>query len=78
MLVYVLCPVNVEEVRVQHRLHNTRNDGNRLDRVTSEVPVDPIRDIERSVCAESEEVVRRDRLGLACSLQHEELRQDSH
>lgn len=38
-----------------------------------EISVDPVRNVERAVCTEREEIVRRDRLGLASTLQHEKL-----
>ena len=43
-----------------------------------DVPVDPIWDIECPVCTEGREVVRGDRLGFACALEHEQLRKDGH
>jgi hypothetical protein len=64
---YALGVVDPEEVRVQNRLYNTSDDGNRvpedgcLDKVP---PVDPIRDVQRPVYAQSEEVVGGDSLRL--------------
>lgn len=41
-----------------------------------DAPVYPVGDIERAVGTKGGEVVRGYRLGLACPLQHEELRED--
>ena len=43
-----------------------------------DVPVDPIWDVESPVCTEGREVVRGNRLGFACALEHEQLRKDGH
>lgn len=72
----VLGVVDVEEVRVEYRLDETGNDRDGIEPALSEVTVQPVRDVEGSVCAKREKVVCRDRLGLACSLQHEELWQN--
>jgi len=45
-------------------------------RYGSHSPVDPVGNVERTVQSQRSEVVRRDRLGLARSLEHEKLRQD--
>jgi hypothetical protein len=75
----ILRIVNIEEIRVQDRLDDACNHGNWVEeaRYLPEIPIDPIGDIHGAVRAQSEEVVRRDGLGLAGALQHEELRQDS-
>ena len=41
-------------------------------------PVNPVRDVQRPIGTEGSQVVRRDVLRLACALQHEQLRKDSH
>lgn len=76
--VYSLCVVNPEEVGVEDRLDDTGDLGNRVDVALSEVAVYPVRNVESSVCTQREEVVGRDRLGLASALQHEELRKDGN
>jgi len=43
-----------------------------------EPPVDPIGDVQGPIDAQRKEVMRRNCLGLARPLQHEELRQDGH
>ena len=48
----------------------------RTSRLECDIPVDPIRNIQRPVGAEGGKVVRRDRLGLAHPLEHEQLRED--
>ena len=73
----LLCVVDVEEIRVQHRLHNACNDRDRVEVALRKVPVYPVRNVQRSVRAKSEDVMRRDVLCLACPLQHKQLRQNS-
>lgn len=70
--------VHVEEVAVEDRLNQSRNDRNPIGAVLgfSEVAVDPVGDVQRTVAAEREEIMGRDGLGLAGALQHEELGQD--
>ena len=41
-------------------------------------PVNPVRDIQRPIGTEGSQIVRSDVLRLACALQHEQLRKDSH
>lgn len=43
-----------------------------------EVSVDPVGNVQCPVDAQGKEIMRGDCLGLACSLQHEELRQNGH
>ena len=43
--------VNPEEVRVQHRLHDPSEHANRFPVALRKIPVDPIRDIQRTVAA---------------------------
>lgn len=40
------------------------------------VPVNPVRDVQRTVRSEGSDIVGRDRLGLAGALQHEQLGKD--
>lgn len=72
--------VDPEEVRVQNRLDDASDDGDPVGLVLrlGQVAVDPIGDVEPAVDAQGEQVVRGDGLGLACALQHKQLRQDGH
>lgn len=73
-----LSVVDVEEVAVKNRLDETGKDGDPVDLVVGlgEVAVQPVWEVETSVYTESEEVVRRDGLGLSSALEHEELREN--
>jgi hypothetical protein len=75
-----LCVVDPEEIRIENSLDNARNDGNGVPeaRHLEKVPVDPIGNVQGTVCAKGEQVVGRDGFRLACSLQHEKLREDSN
>ncbi|CAI6333913.1 unnamed protein product [Periconia digitata] len=72
---YVLCVVNPEEIRVQDRLNDSGNNGDGVvkARRLSEIPVEPIGDVQSTVRSESEKIVGGDRLCLPGSLEHEEL-----
>jgi hypothetical protein len=74
----ILCVVDVEEVRVEHCLDDAGSHGDRIPELWDlvEVPIQPIGDVQRPVCAEREEVVRGNGFGLPRPLQHEELGQD--
>lgn len=67
--------VHVEEIAVQNRLNDTSRDGNVVHLVVGlgKVSVDPVGNVKGTVSTEGEEVVGGDGLGLASSLQHEEL-----
>lgn len=60
--------VDVEEIGVQDSLDETCNDRNGLKVALGGITVDPVGDIQGSVCAQSEEVVGGNGLCLACSL----------
>lgn len=72
----ILGVVDVEEIRVQQRLQNPRDDGHRMKPPFRKVSVDPIWDVQGSVQTQRKEVVRRDGLRFAGTLEHEQLRQD--
>jgi len=74
---FSLCKVNIEEIHVKHRLHDTRDDRDRIPRILSEIPVYPIDDVQTPVDTESGHVMCCDSFCFACSLDHEELRKDS-
>lgn len=73
---YSLGIIDVKKVRIQDRLHSPRHPWYGIHIPLREIPVQPIRDVQRPVDAEREEVVRCDGIGLAGALQHEELRED--
>lgn len=77
-----LVVVDVEEVRVQNRLNETSNNGNPVDLVLvgrlHQVSVDPVGNVQGAVATEGKEVVGGDGLGLASSLQHEQLGKNGH
>ena len=77
---HLLRVVNVEEIRVQHRLHNTREHSNRIKerRRLHKIPIQPIRNIQRAIDPQRKQIMRRNRLRLARPLQHKQLRQDRH
>ena len=70
--------VDPEEITIQDRLDHTGDGRNPVDLVAGlgHVAVDPVGDVQGPVQTEREEVVRRDGLGLASALEHEELGQD--
>ena len=68
--------INPKEITIQHRLHQARDPRDRVHITLGPVPVDPVRDVQRAVQPQREQIVRRDRFGLAGPLQHEELGQD--
>lgn len=70
--------INPKEITVQHRLHHPRNPGDLIHIPLPKIPPQPIGNVQRPVQAQREQIVRRDRLGLARALQHEQLRQDGH
>jgi len=72
------CEVHVEEINVQTGLNNACCDSDGVDKSFGEISVNPVGDIERPVCSECGEIMRRDGLRLACALEHEKLREDSN
>lgn len=73
---YLLGVIDPEEVRVQDGLDDSGDDGDGICVLFRKVPVNPIRNIQRAIRAEGEEIVSSNCLGFACSLQHEKLWQD--
>lgn len=71
--VYSLCVIDVEEVGVQYRLHKSRDDSYRVPVALGKVAINPIWDVQRSICTESKKIVRRYSFCLARTLEHEEL-----
>jgi hypothetical protein len=76
--VFTFGDVEVEEVAVQHRLHNSCYDSNEVVVILSPVAVDPVEQIEGSVHAEGKQIVRGDALSLAGLGHHEKLGQNCH
>jgi len=68
--------VQIEEVTVQHSLHNSGDGCNDIVEALTVVPVHPVDDVQSPVRAKSEEVVRGDALRLACLGDHEQLGKD--
>lgn len=67
------CEIDIEEVDVQPRLDETSSNGNRIDDAIREIPVNPIRDVERPVNSKRCQVMCRDCLCFPRPLKHEEL-----
>ena len=68
----------VEKVHVQGSLHDTGDNGDEV-RVVVRLrlgAVDPVRNVERAVGAQQEDVVAREVVHRAVALQHDELRDD--
>lgn len=61
-------------------MDNTRDNGNPIHLMLGlgDVTVDPVGNIEGAVDSESEQIVGRDSLSLACALQHKQLRENGH
>lgn len=60
--------VDPEEIRIEHRLHQPCYPGYLIHITFGEISVEPIRNVQCPVKSQSEEVMRRYRFGLACSL----------
>lgn len=75
-----LVVINVEKVAVQNGLNDTSDNGDPVNLMLGfrDVAVDPVGNVKRAVDSESEQVVGSDGLGLACALQHEQLRENGH
>lgn len=73
---HLLGIVDVEKVRIQNRLHSPRHPRYGIHIPLRKIPIQPVGDIQRPVDAEREEVVRRDGIGLAGTLQHKKLGED--
>ena len=72
----LLVVVDPEEIGVKDRLNNTRNNSNGIPVSVCKVPVNPVGDVQSTIQAKSKEVVSRNRLRFAGSLEHEQLRQN--
>lgn len=68
--------VDVEEVGVQDGLHKSGENRDEVKVALCEISVYPVRNIQRSVCAEGEQVMGGDCFCLSGALQHEQLRED--
>lgn len=73
-----LVVVDVEEVRVDEGLDQSCGDADEVQTLLGEVSVDPVRQVERSVEPQCEDVVDCEEVALALALEHEELWQDGH
>lgn len=47
----VAAKLTVEEVTIEYSLYNTSNDSDRINRIICEISVDPIGNVECSVCS---------------------------
>ena len=70
--------VEVEEVAVENGLNDARHDRNPVEEVLRMVSVDPIENVEETVDAEREQIVAGNRLGLAGSSHHVQLRKNGY
>merc|ERR1712166_315554 len=78
LALYNLGDVEIKEVGVQNRLNNSGNDRDDIIEALEIVSVDPVENIESSVCAQGKKIVGCDGFGFACFLDHEKLGQDGH
>jgi len=65
--------VQVEEIAVQHGLDASSDDSDEIEESGIVVSVDPVEDVESTVGAQREQIVRRDGLSFARFGYHEEL-----
>lgn len=70
--------VKVEEIGVKNSLHNSGNDGNRVEKALGVVSINPVENVEESVGSEGKEVVGSDCFSVSSSGKHEELWHDSN
>lgn len=70
--------VEVEEIAVEYRLHQTSHNGNEVEEPLKLVAPNPVEQVEGTVDSQSEEVMTCDGLCLTCFTDHEELWQNSH
>ena len=70
--------VDVEEIEVEASLDNARNNGNGVNLMVAEVSPNPVGNIQSAVKTHGSKVMCGDCLCFACSLEHEELREDGH
>lgn len=70
--------IKIEEVTVEDSLDHAGHDGNHVKEALKVETPDPIEEIQSPVQAQTEQVVGRDRLGLARLADHEELWEDGH
>lgn len=75
---YVLGVVDPEEVRVEDSLDNACDNGDRVVETghLSEIPVEPVGDVQSTISPKRKKIMGGDGLCLASSLQHEELREN--
>lgn len=65
--------VEVEEIAVQHSLDNTSTDSNGIHMVIFIISVDPVQDVERTVCPKSKQVMAGDVFSFSGLGHHEQL-----
>lgn len=70
--------VKVEEIGVKNGLHNSGNNGNRVEEALGVVSINPVENVEESVGSEGEEVVSRDSFSISSPGKHEELWHDGN
>lgn len=72
--------INIEKVAVEHSLNDASNDGDPFHLVlcVEGQSVDPVGNVQGAVNSEGKQIMCCNGLGLASSLQHEELGQNRH
>lgn len=70
--------IEIEEVAVEDGLYHPRDHSNLVIELLGVVAPDPVGDIEGSIEAQEEKVMRCDGLCFPCLADHEELREDSY
>jgi len=68
--------IEIEEITVKDSLDTSGNHGYQVEESLGVIAVDPVQYVQRSVTAESKEIVARNCLRLASLADHEQLRQD--
>lgn len=68
--------VHPKEVGIENCLHDARQNRNLIKVAFGEIAIDPVRDIQRAIDAQREEIMRGDGLRLPRALQQKQLRQD--
>lgn len=70
--------VEVEEIKVEDGLHNSRHDSYLVIEILSVETPNPVGQIEQAIEPQEKEIVRSDRFCFPCLAYHKKLRQNGH